>query len=77
LSQEGFVNKHYWSAVCTKITPFLMKEKHSGERWSLCTMPEEISLLLGASEADQVQVAHESLLLALCATLGIQTFMIS
>lgn len=40
-------------------------------------MPDEISLLLGASEADQLQQAHKSLLLALCATLGKRTSMIS
>lgn len=53
-----------------------MKGKHSRENWSLCTKPDEISLLLGASETDQPQPALESLPLALCTTLGKQTFVI-
>lgn len=65
------------SAVCTKITLFLMKEKHSGERWSLCTMPDEISLLWELLRQINSKQPHKSLLLALCATLGKQTFTIS
>lgn len=58
--QKGLVNKLCWKLffsswhllVCAKMTLCLKKEEPSGERWSLCTRPEEISLPLGASETD-------------------------